>query len=626
MLVTQAIDHAQVRAFPAAEQIAGHDVFSDCKILDRAVERAVDFLQFEIAEIGAEEVGPFGETCNRPDTGQAIGLSFAQRVVQRHGVVFVELDVRVISLVAPAALEADLYGELAIVGGEAASQVELGGPFLVLRIRQRDEFDIVQRIGPGVGEIARRIGDAVERDARIGEVESDAETFFLIFAFECDGIEAAVFPLARFCPARGIVGEPITPIAFAAENERTDLLRFEAVLDIALDGNRRVLVGVGIGVAVTDRPACTRNDRIAEIEDQAPAALLVVELAVDAAGIQFGAVARAKVEAERRTDTFAFDIVVAVFEILGIDDAVVLLPPVGFDIVGLEGAAVIADAARNAEIVTDAGGEIQAALGAYLIGVIIIAAFNLGGQQARLAVERAGGLDLDRRADRVGIHVGGQALLDLDAFDDVAGDHVERHFAHVAFGCGNAHAVDRTGIEAGRQPAHGDEATFALIVQDVDTGQAAQALCNVLIGELTDRVAGQHIGNYVIGIFARQGRRLVSALPHHQDLHRVLTTEGKVNRDRPLSRNLHGNRFSGRTDVAGGHFIGAGRQIGDPVGAITRRYDLAAQLLDLDRGRLQCHGIGLVDDSSGDVASDGGGGGEAQRGETGASEQTGRFH
>ena len=206
MLVAQAVDEPQVRAFPATEEIAGHDVLIDGEILHRTVIGAVGLLQLEIREIVEEEACRIGIAGQRRDVGQAIGLTDAERIGQSIIVVLVELDIPIEALVTPPPLETDLGRKLAIVGGKAAADVEFGGPFLVLCIRQRDVFDILEPIGAG-GEkrSVDRVGyDRIERNAWIGIVETEGEAAWNFVAervfgflgsevaFELSRIDAAV--------------------------------------------------------------------------------------------------------------------------------------------------------------------------------------------------------------------------------------------------------------------------------------------------------------------------------------------------------------------------------------------------------------------------------------------------
>src|SRR3546814_9371105 len=53
-------------------------------------------------------------------------------------------------------------------------------------------------------------------------------------------------------------------------------------------------------------------------------------------------------------------------------------------------------------------------------------------------------------------------------------------------------AGDGRRIEVRIEAAHGNEASLALIVQDIDARRTAKRLGDVLVGKLADRVAGQH--------------------------------------------------------------------------------------------------------------------------------------
>ena len=592
MLVAQAIDQAQIRTVPATEKVPRHDVFIDREILHRAVEVAVDLDQLEIAEVRAEEIRSRSIARNRTEVCEAVGLAKTDRVVERHRIVLVERDVLVEALVAPAALEPDLRGEFAIVCGEPAAEIELRGPFLVLCVRQRDEFDVVEFVFVRIVEQCCPRIDREQRDRRVRIVEADVEPVTVEVAFERDRVETAVLALARFRPAERVIGEPGTPVAFAASHDRADFLAFEAVLHVAFD--REFLVTIVEGDLVAANRARTVVFEIAEVESEPAAVFLIVELAVDTAHVKFGAVAGAKIEAERAADAFALDVVVAIFHGGGEDRAARLDPVVGLDIVGFEGALVIAQPARDADIVTQPRGEIEAALGADFVGIVVVAAFQLHRQQAGLAVEGTGGLDLDRSADRVGIHVGGERLLHFDRFDDVRRDHVERDRPHIGFGRRQAHAVERGRHQVGRQPANRYEASLPLVVQHVDAGQATQAFGHVLVGELADRVAGQHVGNAVGFLLARQRARQIGRLADDEDLIVAEARHRNIGAHRAGRRNADraGDGFG--ADIADFERIFAGRNIGQEERAVAFGGNDAIEFDDPDLRAAQCDRVARI--------------------------------
>ena len=331
---------------------------------------------------------------------------------------------------------------------------------------------------------------------------------------------------------------------------------------------------------------------------------MIVELAEIAADIGFGGVRRAPVERQRAADPLAGDVIVAIFDFGGEGDAVGFLPEVaGFDIVGFELALVIADAARDAEIVADPRCEIEAALRGQLARIIIVAALDTRRIEVALAVERAGRVNLDRGADRVGIHVGGQRLLDLDRFDRVRRNDVERHRTDIAFGCRQAHAVQRRGVEFGIEPAHRDEAAFALVVQNVDARQAAQRFGDILVGELTDRVARQDAFDAVGGFLARQRAGLVRGLSDDEDV--VRPAEAEIDGDAAgcghVDRAAHGLG----ADVARLERVGTGRHVAETEAAVAAGFGNAAQFDDANLGALQRARVGGVGDDADDVGSEG---------------------
>src|SRR5690606_26265953 len=107
----------------------------------------------------------------------------------------------------------------------------------------------------------------------------------------------------------------------------------------------------------------------------------------DAAGIKLGRRTEAEVEVQIGRDALALDVIVAIIDLFGRDPAVIFVPAVSLDIVGLELALIIGKAARHADIVAKALREIDAALRRQLFRIIIIAALDLRGEQILAAFE-----------------------------------------------------------------------------------------------------------------------------------------------------------------------------------------------------------------------------------------------
>ena len=391
--------------------------------------------------------------------------------------------------------------------------------------------------------------------------------------------------LARFRPACRIIDLPQLGFGLAAQGNAADALALEPVLQVALDRNFLILVLR----RESDRIGGPAARAFLHLEGQAAAIFLIVELAVQTARIERRRIAGPEVERERTADPLPFDVIVAILDGVGINEAVVgHVPTVDFLVVGRELAPIEAEPAGNAETVAELFREIEAALGRQAFGQVVVAAFDLRGEQVLLAVEGAHRVDLDRGADRIGVHVGGQRLLDLDRFDDVAADDVERHRPNIAFGCRKAHAVDRRGVEFGVEPANRHEPPLALVVEDVDAGDAAQRFGDILVGELADRVARQHRGYAVRGALARQRARLVRRLSDDQDLVAAAGTRQRdVDRDAPGFGNLDTLAHRVGADIGGLKRIGARGDIAEAVAAVAIGRRGAAQLDDADVRRLQ---------------------------------------
>src|SRR5690606_22374039 len=152
-------------------------------------------------------------------------------------------------------------------------------------------------------------------------------------------IEAAVLALGRLRPRYVVFGEPVADAGLAAGRNRADLLRFEAVLVVTLDGEFLVLVAERQQSAVNRARAVVLE--VAEVEGRAAAILLVLELAIEAADVELGGVAKAEVEVQRAADPLPLDVVVAVLERRGKRTGSGIGPVVRLDVVGFELALVV---------------------------------------------------------------------------------------------------------------------------------------------------------------------------------------------------------------------------------------------------------------------------------------------
>ncbi len=90
---------------------------------------------------------------------------------------------------------------------------------------------------------------------------------------------------------------------------------------------------------------------------------------------------------------------------------------------------------------------------------------------------------VDRAADRVGVHVRRQRLRHLDRLQLIGRHRVERDAAHVAFGRRNALAVDHHRVQARLGAADQHVAALALVARDRHAGNARRRLGRVRIRE-----------------------------------------------------------------------------------------------------------------------------------------------
>ena len=94
------------------------------------------------------------------------------------------------------------------------------------------------------------------------------------------------------------------------------------------------------------------------------------------------------------------------------------------------------------------------------------------------------GDEVNAAADGVTVHIGGYYLVHFDGLNHVCRNEVELYVARIAFGRGNAVAVDGDGAEVGTRAPHLPEACLALVVLHVDAGDAFKGVTDVGVGEL----------------------------------------------------------------------------------------------------------------------------------------------
>ena len=126
------------------------------------------------------------------------------------------------------------------------------------------------------------------------------------------------------------------------------------------------------------------------------------------------------------------------------------------------------------------------------------------------AIERTLGLQVDRAADRVAIHVRRRGLDHLDRLDGRRRNLVDLEGpAGTARGrARHPRAIDRDGIQVGRHAAHGDLKHVSLVALAAETGHLHEQIAEVAIGHIAERV-GRHTGLDVVRrALAADGRRL----------------------------------------------------------------------------------------------------------------------
>jgi hypothetical protein len=187
---------------------------------------------------------------------------------------------------------------------------------------------------------------------------------------------------------------------FDAEHDRVDALRLLAGFQFALAlGLAEHAVGLRVG----------------ELDAVRQAHLVVAEAAAHAAQVVGRTFGRPVFQVHRAAQTLALDGVAAALELL----QVVAVPgAAGLDVVRAEAAPLGVEAERDAELaVGKAVGPDQRAVRAGLARQVAVVGAEFGRQQPALDVESRQRLDVDRAADRVGVHVGRQCLDHLQRAD-----------------------------------------------------------------------------------------------------------------------------------------------------------------------------------------------------------------
>ena len=253
----------------------------------------------------------------------------------------------------------------------------------------------------------------------------------------------------------------------------------------------------------------------------------------------------------------------------------VFAPPLVLVVVALGRGAREVDSYREAEVVVRAANgrvvERRARVGA--LGDRVVAHAQGEVRHAVRLIERAPRLQVDRAADRVGVHVRRQDLRHFDAGQLGGRDDVELDHAIRAVRVRHLLAVDRDVRHRRRRAAHRDEPAFAVVARDGDAADTLQHLGGVQVGEALDLLLGEDaldVDRLLLVV-----ERL--ALPEADRLHDDLVSElvAGVELDRQRRRLARRDRHAGfevlEADVVHDERVVAGRHAVEPVAAVAAR-------------------------------------------------------
>ena len=376
------------------------------------------------------------------------------------------------------------------------------------------------------------------------------------------GIQAIGLGFARFRVADAVLQVPLVEGLLAAAAERQDLLLFVAILQLFLQ------VGVGPGcdsVAPFDRIA------LVELEFVARAVLLVGELAVERTHVPASFAGGSIVEVRGHAEPFPVDRVVPLFDLfraLELDAVLALevVEPstVGFYVLGPEVAVVPRHRRRDAEVVlalTESEGVRvdERELRTRLVLQRVCAGVQVGAQFSAGGIEGGGALDVDRAADAVPVHVGGDRLAHLQRRQQLRRNDVECHRALVVFRRRHVDAVDRGDDEVGVYAADADEPPLPLVPLQEHARDALQRLRDVPVGKLAD-IGRRNDGNDAIRrtllVERRRSARGLLAVDDHF-LERFL--EGHGMEGRLIVPYVDGGGVGRISDVVDGQVVAARR-------------------------------------------------------------------
>ena len=219
-------------------------------------------------------------------------------------------------------------------------------------------------------------------------------------------------------------------------------------------------------------------------------------------------------------------------------------------------------------------------------------------------VESRERVDVDRSANRVGVHVRRHRLRHLDRGDHLGREEVERRGAALGAG-GEGLPVERDVAEVRLGAPDGDEAALAAVGLDRHARYAADGLGHVLVGKLADGVGGEDFDEVQRLPLLGEGAELLAAQPLHDDLagpkHFALQLE--VFADPRATRHLHRRLSRTVADKRDDERLRARRHAAQAEAALAvgRRPDVCA-LNDHVRTRQRAAARDLDDAASDDAA------------------------
>jgi len=190
----------------------------------------------------------------------------------------------------------------------------------------------------------------------------------------------------------------------------------------------------------------------------------------------------------------------------------------------------IADLARQRAV---EGVRVMAAIGLGFGANFLIAIARIGvAIEIFRAVERHLGLDIDRAADALRVHVRRRRFDHLHRAEHAAGNDVERRLTSAQFNFRRSHlyAVDCDIVQLRGDAANLHIAAFAFLHEHRHARHAIEALAHILIGQLAQFIDAQRLDDARIVLFGAQRLFARQARPNHHDLFNVIGARGRRRR------------------------------------------------------------------------------------------------